>query len=444
MKAEIIAVGSELLMGDVINSNAAWISKQLAHLGVDVHYHVVVGDNPARIQGIISQAIARSELLIFTGGLGPTEDDLTIATIADYFQTPLETDPDSVAAIQSYFIARGMPMSDTNLKQAKKPEGSITVTNPIGTAPGIAWDVSDLKPENDLERCLILTFPGVPKELYAMWPQGETFIREQQREGQESPEVLVSRHLNFFGIGESKLGELLADLMSTANPTVAPYVGRAEVRIRIAAKAANESEAEKLLAPLKAEILKRVGQYYYGDEDATLEACIGQLLTQSGSGLAVAESCTGGLISSRLTDVPGSSGYTFINLVAYGNAEKTDFLGVKSATITTYGAVSPQVAAEMAIGMQKASKQAWALGITGIAGPDGGTEDKPVGLAYIGIVGPQPGNLAVKKVLVNPRYSRADIKYWFSQYALNYLRQALNCQLETDFAELGQPQAVAP
>jgi len=438
MKAEIIAVGSELLMGDVINSNAAWISKQLASLGVDVHYHVAVGDNPGRIQSIISQAIERSELLIFTGGLGPTDDDLTIATLADYFKTPLEADPESVETIQNYFIARGMPMSNTNLKQAKKPQGALTITNPVGTAPGIAWDVSE---QGTNRRCLILAFPGVPKELYAMWSQGADFIRAQQQKDHEIPQILLSHHLNFFGIGESKLGEILSDLMRNANPTVAPYVGRAEVRLRIAAKAASEAEAEKLLAPVKTEILNRLGQYYYGDDDTTLEACISQKLTHSGFGLTVAESCTGGLISSRLTDIPGSSAYTFINLITYGNVEKTKYLGVKPETLTQYGAVSPQVAAEMAEGAQRNTGQDWALSITGIAGPDGGSEEKPVGLAYIGITGPnmahaQAGHTIVKKVLVNPRYNRADIKYWFSQYALSFLLQALNGTLKTDLNEL--------
>jgi nicotinamide-nucleotide amidase len=431
MKAEIIAIGSELLMGDVINSNAAWISKQLAQLGVDVHYHVAVGDNPARIHGIVAQAIARSELLIFTGGLGPTEDDLTIATLADYFTTPLEIDAESVATIQNYFIARGMPMSDTNLKQAKKPQGAATVRNPVGTAPGIAWDVSSHTPG----RCLILTFPGVPKELYAMWPQGADFIREQQIANQESPEVLVSHHLHFFGIGESKLGEMLADLMRSSNPTAAPYVGQAVVKIRIAAKAPDEAQAERMLEPLKAEILRRCGQYYYGDDQATLEACVGQRLIEAGQGLSVAESCTGGLISSRLTDVPGSRAYTFINFVTYGNLEKAQYLDVKPETITHHGAVSAAVAAEMAWGVKHNTKQGWGLAITGIAGPEGGSPEKPIGLAYIGIIGPQWDTPITKKILVNPRYSRADIKYWFSQYALSFMLQALTGTLALDAME---------
>lgn len=427
MKAEIIAVGSELLIGDVVNSNAAWISRELAALGVDVHYHVTVGDNPARIQGIIRQAVERSDLLIFTGGLGPTEDDLTIATIADYFQTPLIVDAESEETIRNLFIVRGMPMSPSNLKQAKKPNGAETVKNPVGTAPGIAWDVSG----KTGKRTLLLTFPGVPKELYAMWPQGAEWIRGKQADAGESTPVLLVRYLRFFGIGESKLGETLADLMNTANPTVAPYVGNAEVKIRVAAKAESTAAAEALILPVKAEILKRCGDYYYGDDDATLEARLGQLLLEKKVRLSVAESCTGGLLSSRLTDIAGSSAYTLINMVTYGNAEKARLLGVSEETLEAHGAVSPEVAAEMAQGILKAGGTELGLSITGIAGPDGGTEEKPVGLAYIGLA--QGDSVWVKKVLVNARYKRQDIKHWFTQYALSHTIQHLQGQLQTDF-----------
>jgi nicotinamide-nucleotide amidase len=429
MKAEIIAVGTELLMGDVINSNAAWISKQLAALGVDVYYHVAVGDNPARIQAVVAQAVERSDLLIFTGGLGPTEDDLTIATLADYFQTPLESDPTSEAAIKDYFKARDLPMSPSNLKQAKKPADAFTIQNPVGTAPGIAWDVSQ---KAGSERCLLLTFPGVPKELYAMWPQGADWIQAELRKKGEQPEVLVSHHLKFFGIGESRLGEMLSDLMQSSNPTVAPYVGNAEVKIRIAAKGSDTKHAESLMEPVKTEILQRCGKYYFGDDDTTLEGDIGQLLIHAGQSLVVAESCTGGLISSRLTDVSGSRAYTFINLVTYGNQEKTRFLNVKPETLTDYGAVSTEVAAEMVLGAQALSANGWALAITGIAGPTGGSPEKPIGLAYVGIVGPDLPQVIVKKILMNPRFSRADIKYQFSQAALGILLQALKGTLQPD------------
>lgn len=427
MKAEIIAVGTELLIGDVINSNAAWISRELANLGIDVHFHVTVGDNPDRIKDIVAKAVERSDILIFTGGLGPTEDDLTVATLAEAFDTPLIIDPESESTIRDYFIVRDMPMSSTNLKQAKKPEGAVTVKNPVGTAPGIAWDVSG---KTGKSTC-ILAFPGVPKELYAMWPQGRDFIRERQRARGESPEVLVIHYLYFFGIGESKLGEMLSDLMHTTNPTVAPYVGKAEVRIRVAAKAPSEAEGEALIAPVREEILRRCGEYFYGEDNASLEARVAELLIESGQRLAVAESCTGGLLSSRLTDIPGSSAYTFINMVTYGNAEKTRMLGVRPETLAAEGAVSPAVAVEMALGIRRESGCEFGLSITGIAGPDGGSEEKPVGLAYIGIAGPG-AEVCVKKVLVNRNYQRQDIKHWFCQYALHYLLQALQGRLQSD------------
>ncbi len=441
MKAEIIAVGSELLIGDVINSNAAWLSRELAGLGIDVHYHVTVGDNPVRIQGVIAQAVERSDVLIFTGGLGPTDDDLTVATLADYFQTPLVVDPESEAAIRNYFIARDMPMSASNIKQAKKPEGAVTVKNPVGTAPGIAWDVSARvgKP------LCILAFPGVPKELYAMWEQGRRFLQARKTAAGEAAEVLVADYLYFFGIGESKLGEVLSDLMAGVNPSVAPYVGRAEVKIRVAAKAADEETARRLMAPLKEEIRRRCGQYYYGENNCSLEGCVAEMLVQKGYGVAVAESCTGGLISSRLTDVAGSSAYTFINMVTYGNAEKSRFVGVDPQTLDEYGAVSPQVAAQMAQGIRQASGCHIGVSSTGIAGPDGGSDDKPVGLVYFGFSGLNGNAVHVKKVMVNRNYARADIKHWFSQYALHYLRQYLDGLLENDYPELAgtvvSPQA---
>jgi nicotinamide-nucleotide amidase len=483
VKAEIIAVGTELLMGDVVNTNATWLSKELAALGVDVYHHVAVGDNPARIRSIITQAMERADLLIFTGGLGPTEDDLTVATLAAHFNTPLVTDLESEETIRNFFIARGMPMSSTNLKQAKRPEEAAPIKNPIGTAPGIAWDLSGKTGKTTY----ILAFPGVPRELYAMWPQGQAFIRQKQQAAGESVEILAAKFLNFFGIGESKLGEVLADLMRQANPTVAPYVGNAEVRIRIAAKAHSPKNAEALMAPVKAEILKRCGAYYYGDDDASLELCVSEILTAKGLSLTVAESCTGGLISSRLTDIPGSSGYIFGNVVTYSNAEKVKLLNVRPETIVAVGAVSPEVAAQMAIGVRERGSYDIGLSVTGIAGPGGDSEEKPTGLAYIGIClahqgmhknakakkesntnrtgdssaasprtppssayDPQSGALhpslalaespecavLVKKVVVNPHYSRKDIKHWFSQYALAFLLQALRGTLETDYPAL--------
>lgn len=473
MKAEIIAVGTELLLGDIVNTNASWISKQLALLGVDVYHHVTVGDNPGRLSQVIAQAVERANLLIFTGGLGPTDDDLTIATIAHHFQTPLIQDADSEKTIQCFFQERGMPMAASNLKQAQRPETAQALPNPTGTAPGLVWDLSTQtgKPT------YILAFPGVPKELYAMWSQAAAFIRQKQQESNEQADILVAQSLHFFGIGESRLGEMLSDLMTTSNPTVAPYVGQADVRIRIAAKADSEATAMALIAPVKAEIIRRCRDYYYADNDTSLEAIVAAELLQRRLTVSVAESCTGGLLSSRLTDVPGSSGYTLGNIVTYSNDEKIAQLGVLPSTLEAVGAVSPEVAMEMAHGVHRRGRYDISVAITGIAGPAAPQEAnttavqhetsqaapsaKPVGLAYIAIawntasLGEQththkPDNMEskapsegahpsstviIKKIQVNSRYERKDIKYWFSQYALFFLLQALRGTLQSDYSE---------
>lgn len=438
MKAEIIAVGTELLLGDVINSNAAWLSKELAQLGIDVFHHQTVGDNPARIHALLDHSLNRPapdrpEALIFTGGLGPTQDDLTVETLAQYFKTPMVLDAASEEKIRSYFIARDMPMSKTNIKQALRPEDAQVLLNPVGTAPGLLWDVSTKAGQPTYCLC----FPGVPKELYAMWPQARDFLLQKMHDAGETPTVLATKFLHFFGIGESMLAEKLADLMQQSTPTVAPYVGRAEVKIRLAAKAPTQAQAEAMLHPVQEEILARCGAYYFGQsgtsgETATLEGCVASLLKAKQLTVAVAESCTGGLVSSRLTDLPGSSAYTRLNVVTYSNDQKARLLGVSSDTLAQFGAVSREVAAQMAVGVQKLAGSDYGLSLTGIAGPDGGSDEKPVGLVYIGLVGPEGTPPLTQKILVNPRYSRVDIKYWFSQYALHSLRQALTGTLVPD------------
>jgi nicotinamide-nucleotide amidase len=423
VRAEIIAVGTELLMGDVINSNAAWLSKELATLGVDVFYHHTVGDNPERIQGVLKKALERAEFIIFTGGLGPTDDDLTVATLADYFKVSMVEDADSVEKIKNYFIARDMPMSKLNLKQALKPTDAITIQNPVGTAPGILWDVS----EKVGKQTVLMTFPGVPKELYAMWPQGKDAIRQAMKAAGLENQILVTSFLKFFGIGESKLAEILRDLMQSPSPTVAPYVGEAEVKIRVSCKGLSEDEARKEMQPVKEEIIRRCKPYFFGEDEETLPSCVGKLLTERKQRVSIAESCTGGLVSSRLTDVPGSSRYVHYNVVTYANEQKTARLSVPAHLFESVGAVSEEVAEAMAIGMLKKSQSDWAISLTGIAGPDGGTDEKPIGLVYIGLAHLDEGQarVCVKKMLVNQKYKRADIKYWFSQYALFYLKQAM-------------------
>lgn len=446
MQAEIIAVGTELLLGDIVNTNAPWISKKLAALGIDVYHHITVGDNPARIQSVIQQALDRADILIFTGGLGPTEDDLTIATIADYFNAALIEDPASVEAIKAFFIARGIEHTSNNLKQALKPQDAQTIENPIGTAPGIAWDVSSYLSELNSESndqlhdelakrtSLILTFPGVPRELYAMWPASEAFIKQQMEKQGLQSQMLTIRFLHFFGIGESKVALELADLMDGQNPTVAPYVGRSEVRIRIAAKASNEADALALIEPIKKQAIERLKPFYFAEgkttDDVNIEAIVADILKDKKLTVSVAESCTGGLVSSRLTDVPGSSQYTSLNVVTYSNHQKEQLLNVCPEDLKNYGAVSPQIASTMAQNILKISNCDVGLALTGLAGPDGGSDEKPIGLLYLALTG--LNQTIVKKILVNPNYPRTDIKYWFSQYALHYLRQYLQGTLQTD------------
>lgn len=428
LRAEIIGVGTELLMGEVINSNAAYLSQELARLGIDVFYHTAVGDNPARIQDVFRQALTRSNLLMVTGGLGPTDDDLTVQTLAELFGAPMIADAESEVQIQRFFISRGMPMSRTNLKQARRPEDARPIFNRMGTAPGLYWDVTVRAKTlgwSDGSPRLILAFPGVPREMKAMWTEE---AKPQLLSKFPVESILVSTSLNFFGIGESLLGEKLQDLMAMPSPTVSPYVGQAEVRIRIAAKAPTEDAAREQIEPIRAEILKRVGEYYFGENADTLELAVGRLLAETGQAVSVAESCTGGLLSSRLTDVPGSSDYVLFNTVTYSNEAKIRELDVPAEILAASGAVSEPVAARMAEGILNRAQTDIGLSITGIAGPSGGSDEKPVGLAYVGLArrGETP---IVRKVLVNPQYERQYIKHWFTQYALHYLRQLLLGQL---------------
>lgn len=427
LSAEIIAVGTELLLGDIVNSNAAWLSDELARMGVSVYHHTTVGDNVARIHGVLRTALDRANVLIFTGGLGPTEDDLTIRALAEYFGAEMVSDPASEETIKAFFVARGMTHSPSNLKQALRPVDAAAIANPMGTAPGIAWQV----PRPDGSPTLILTFPGVPREMKVMWPEGQKHLRVFEQQLGIQPQYIGTRSLHFFGIGESVLGERLKDLMAQSNPTVAPYVGRSEVRVRLGAKAADLASAQALLTPLADEIRTRLAEYYITEADTLrVEEIVGELLTSQNLTLSVAESCTGGLVSSRLTDVPGSSAYTTLNMITYSNTQKHAQLGVCTELLATKGAVSPEVAEAMAVGILEKTGSDIGLSLTGIAGPDGGTEDKPVGTLYMGLaikegVLTKTQRVQHKLVRVNAKFGRTETKYWFSQYALHWVREQL-------------------
>jgi nicotinamide-nucleotide amidase len=375
--AEVISVGTELLLGEILNTNAQYLAQELAQLGIPHYYQTVVGDNVLRIQKAVAIACERSRLLIFTGGLGPTPDDLTTETLADFFQTPLIERSEVLEDIAQKFARRGRQMSPSNRKQALLPEGAEILPNPTGSAPGMIW-----QPRPGLT---ILTFPGVPSEMKVMWQQTAVPYLRSQGWGQD---IIYSRTLRFWGIAESTLAEKVSEQLALRNPTVAPYAGKGEVRLRISAKAATEAEAMLLIAPVQQQIQDIAGLDYYGVDDDSLASVVGQLLKQAGQTIAVAESCTGGGLGEFLTRVPGSSTYFRGGVISYDNQVKVDLLGVNPSDLEQQGAVSDVVAQQMAVGARDRLKATWGLSITGIAGPEGGSETKPVGLVYLGIAGP--------------------------------------------------------
>lgn len=375
--AELICVGTELLLGDILNSNAQYLAQELAGLGIAHFFQTVVGDNPARIQQVVAMACERSNLILFTGGLGPTPDDLTIETLADFFGVPLVEHPDIVADIEAKFTRRGRVMTPSNRKQALLPEGAEVLPNRTGTAPGVIWE-----PRPGL---LIMTFPGVPSEMKAMWQ--ETSVPYLKNHGWVQ-DTIVSRMLRCWGIGESAMAERVDEYLHLSNPTVAPYASHGEAKLRISAKASTIAEAVALIHPVEQGIRNILGADCYGVDGDSLASVVGDLLQQQQQTVAVAESCTGGGLGQMFTAVAGSSAYFMGGIIAYDNRIKTSLLKVDPTVLETEGAVSAIVAEHMALGAKATFQTDWALSITGIAGPGGGTDSKPVGLVYIGLALP--------------------------------------------------------
>lgn len=414
MSAEIICVGTELLLGDILNSNARYLAQQLADLGV-AHYHQsVVGDNPGRIQQVIQVAIDRqAKVLIFTGGLGPTPDDLTTATIADFFHTPLVEHPSVVADIEQKYAQRGRVMTANNRRQALQPQGADILPNPLGTAPGMMW-----QPQPGL---IILTFPGVPREMYRMWQDSAVPYLQANGYGQEQ---IFSTSLRFWGVSESALAEKVDKFIQMSNPTVAPYAGAGEVRLRVATKAATAEAAAAVIDPIAAAIIELADGHFYGTDTDSLASVVGQLLLAKQQTLAVAESCTGGMLGKLLTDIPGSSAYFKGGVMAYANEVKVKMLGITAESIDTQGAVSSVVAEQMAIGIRDRLGTDWGIGITGVAGPGGGTAEKPVGLVYIGLARPD-GGVESMKYRLSSHFDRELIRQMSAQQSLDMLRRRL-------------------
>ena len=373
MRAEIIAVGTELLLGQIANTNAQYLSQKLAEIGVGVYFHTVVGDNTARLLQTIQLASERSDLVIFTGGLGPTQDDLTKETVASHIGVGLETNQAAMEYIQSFFARRKMTMTENNRKQALVIEGSHVFPNDFGMAPGMAIQHAG---------STYVLLPGPPSELY---PMVETYVMPYLTGLLPEKQVFHSRVLRFYGIGESALEERLIDLIEKQdNPTIAPYAKEFEVTLRITARAQAVEEAEALILPVEEEIRNRLGQYVYGTGETSLHEVLVEELNRRGETIACAESCTGGAIASLITLVPGSSEVYRGGIVCYTNEVKHRFLDVPEAVLQTDGAVSEKTARLLAENVREKFQTTYGLSVTGVAGPES-IEGKPVGLVYVAI-----------------------------------------------------------
>lgn len=370
MNCEIICVGTELLLGDILNTNAQYLARELAALGIGVHHQQVVGDNPQRMRECMLRALNESDMIILSGGLGPTADDLTKEICCEVMGEKLVLDEDILEGIRSYFVSRGRQMADNNKKQAYVPENGIVFRNRNGTAPGCGI-------EKDGKLAIML--PGPPRELKAMFEKEVMPYLAKKTGG-----IILSKQVRTFGIGESNMASAVEDLLDGENPTVAPYAKDGEALLRVTARADSKEKALAMCDETIEIIRERIGEYIYGIDAASLEEKAVELLLAHGKKLALAESCTGGYIAKRITDISGSSAVFECGVVSYSNEVKINLLGVNPETIEKYTEVSEQTAAEMAEGVRRLSGADFALSVTGIAGPGGGSEDKPVGLSYIG------------------------------------------------------------
>ena len=398
--AEILCVGTELLLGEVVNTNAAYISKALATLGISVYHQTVVGDNRERLLEALSRGISRSDLVVMSGGLGPTYDDMTKETVAEALGRRLLMHQPTLESIRAFFASRAgglAAMPPNNIKQAMIPEGAVVFENPNGTAPGMAVESNS--------GCTVILLPGPPRELGPMVDHAVVPYLEARTES-----VLVSHNLHILGMGESAVEEKLRSLMeSSTNPTVAPYAGDGEVRLRVTAKAATRELAEEMTRPIIEEIKAgEVGRYIYAVDAGSVEKALIGELSKRGLTVSTAESCTGGLIAKRLTDVPGASTVFMGGCITYTNEVKMKLLGVSAETLERYTEVSEETAAEMARGARMRMGTDVAISTTGFAGPGGGTEKDPVGTVYVGIS--TASGEQVRRLTLSPMRSRDYIR----------------------------------
>ena len=416
--AEILCVGTELLLGDIVNTNAAYLARGLADLGIGVYHQSVLGDHPGRLKEAIDLALSRADLVILSGGLGPTYDDITREVCAAAFGRQLVLNEDILAGIRAYFARSGRTMTDNNRRQAMVPEGATVLPNRQGTAPGLI-----LCDEESAKTAMLL--PGPPRELEPMFADfGRPYLQTR------TDRVLFSLNVHIFGMGESAVETVLKDQMTEGkNPTVAPYCKAGEVRLRITAQAENEQSAQDMCRRTLQSIMQsEVGPYVYAvvpstEGGATLEGVAVRELLGQHKTVACAESCTGGLIAKRLTDIPGSSAAVKGGFVTYTNEMKMSMLGVSGDTLEKHTAVSEQTAAEMARGARMKTGADIALSTTGFAGPGGGTDDCPVGTVFVGIS--TDAGEAVKRLTLSPDRSRDYIRTLAASHALRALLDSL-------------------
>lgn len=407
MNAEILAVGTEILLGDIVNTNAQYIAQGLAELGIDVFYQTVVGDNPDRMKTAMNIAFERADIIITTGGLGPTGDDLTKEIGAEYFGRKLILDEKALDRIKKFFDKMKRPMTDNNVKQAMVPVNSTVMYNENGTAPGIIIE--------DNNKILIM-MPGPPKEMKPMFSkQVKPYLASKQNH------TLVSRTLRIAGVGESAMESMVRDMIDRqSNPTIAPYAKDTESILRITDSAKTTEEAEKIIEPIAEEIYRRFGDSVYAEGETSIQETVAKILIDKKVMIAVAESCTGGLVAAKLIEYPGISEVLLEGAVTYSNEAKKRRLGVKDETLSAYGAVSAETAAEMAKGIAMTSGADIGVSTTGVAGP-GPSEEKPEGLVYVGVY--MGGKSYVKELHLAGK--RNVIRERAAYSALDFLRRKL-------------------
>ena len=414
MIAEIVTVGTEILLGNIVNTNSAYLAVECANLGLTVYYQSVVGDNEERMKAVIRTALDRSDVVILTGGLGPTEDDLTKEVTAEVMGMPLVEDAHSKERIERYMKEykknnSQRRITSNNYKQALIPEGALVLDNHNGTAPGLILEKNGK---------IAILLPGPPVELKPMFTEEVyPYLRKKQ------PEIIYSQVVKICGIGESQVAEDIQDMIQAqTNPTIAPYAKVGEVHLRITAKASDEKEGKKLIKPVVRELKRRFGRNIFATEaEKTLEEAVVDMLRDQQLTLALAESCTGGEIAARIVNVPGASQVFTHGFVTYSNRAKRKCLGVKKATLKLEGAVSAKCAKEMAKGGCNAAEADICLSITGLAGPDGGTKETPVGTVFMGCC--YNGKVVTREFHFTG--NRTKIRQQATAHALAFLRECM-------------------